>query len=102
MQLRRSFPLYPTPGQRIALAGAFGYARVVLSDAPTARQTGKSWISNVELSTRLIYRGPPPEGAVAGRGGYRMTAERLREWRGVKPVPGPFGAAITTRLRTSP
>jgi hypothetical protein len=31
-----------------------------------------------------------------------MTAERLREWRGVKPVPGPAGVAITTRLRTSP
>ncbi len=31
-----------------------------------------------------------------------MTAERLREWRGVRPVPGPSGAAITTRLRTTP
>jgi len=28
-----------------------------------------------------------------------MTAVRLREWRGVKPVAGPSGAAITTRLR---
>jgi IS605 OrfB family transposase len=31
-----------------------------------------------------------------------MTAVRLREWRGVKRVPGPAGVAITTRLRTSP
>lgn len=31
-----------------------------------------------------------------------MTAGRLREWRGVKPVPGPSGAAITARLRTTP
>ncbi|MGH3525068.1 MAG: hypothetical protein ACRDU4_20115, partial [Mycobacterium sp.] len=30
-----------------------------------------------------------------------MTAGKLRQWRGVKPVPGPSGAAITTRLRTS-
>lgn len=30
-----------------------------------------------------------------------MTARKLREWRGVKPVPGPSGAAITTRLRTT-
>jgi hypothetical protein len=30
-----------------------------------------------------------------------MTAVRLREWRGVKPVPVPSGAAITTRLRTT-
>ena len=31
----------------------------------------------------------------------RVTAVRLREWRGVKPVAGPSGAAITTRLRTT-
>jgi IS605 OrfB family transposase len=31
-----------------------------------------------------------------------MTAVRLREWRGVTPVAGPSGAAITTRLRTTP
>ena len=30
-----------------------------------------------------------------------MTAAKLREWRGVKPVAGPSGVAITTRLRTS-
>jgi hypothetical protein len=31
-----------------------------------------------------------------------VTVERLRVWRGVKPVAGPSGAAITTRLRTTP
>jgi IS605 OrfB family transposase len=31
-----------------------------------------------------------------------VTAVRLREWRGVKPVAGPSGAAITTRLRVTP
>src|SRR5215467_15838129 len=31
-----------------------------------------------------------------------MTAEKLRQWRGVKPVAGPAGVAITTRLRTTP
>jgi hypothetical protein len=31
-----------------------------------------------------------------------MTAEKLREWRGAKPVAGPSGTAITTRLRTTP
>jgi hypothetical protein len=29
-----------------------------------------------------------------------VTAERLREWRGVKPVAGPAGVTIRTRLRT--
>jgi IS605 OrfB family transposase len=32
----------------------------------------------------------------------RVTAVRLREWRGVKPVAGPAGVAITTRLQTTP
>jgi hypothetical protein len=31
-----------------------------------------------------------------------VTAVRLRQWRGVKPVAGPCGVAITTRLRTTP
>ncbi len=31
-----------------------------------------------------------------------MTAVKLREWRGVKPVAGPAGVAISTRLRTTP
>jgi hypothetical protein len=31
-----------------------------------------------------------------------VTAVKLREWRGVKPVAGPSGAAITTRLSTTP
>jgi hypothetical protein len=30
-----------------------------------------------------------------------VTAVKLREWRGVKPVAGPAGVAITTRLRTT-
>jgi hypothetical protein len=31
-----------------------------------------------------------------------VTAVKLREWRGVKPVAGPAGVAITSRLRTTP
>jgi hypothetical protein len=31
-----------------------------------------------------------------------VSAVRLREWRGVKPVAGPCGVAISTRLRTTP
>jgi hypothetical protein len=34
--------------------------------------------------------------------GRVVTVERLREWRGVKPVAGPSGVAITARLRTTP
>ncbi|MFD0487751.1 helix-turn-helix domain-containing protein [Saccharopolyspora spinosporotrichia] len=38
MQLRYRYRLYPTPGQRQALARAFGCARVVYNDAVRARQ----------------------------------------------------------------
>jgi hypothetical protein len=31
-----------------------------------------------------------------------VTVVKLREWRGVKPVAGPAGAAITTRLWITP
>jgi IS605 OrfB family transposase len=34
--------------------------------------------------------------------GRVVTAEALREWRGVKLVAGPSGVTISTRLRTSP
>jgi hypothetical protein len=31
-----------------------------------------------------------------------VTAHKLRQWRGVKPVAGPRGVAISTRLQTTP
>jgi hypothetical protein len=31
-----------------------------------------------------------------------VTAQKLRQWRGVKPVAGPCGVAISTRLPTTP
>ncbi|MEU8793021.1 RNA-guided endonuclease TnpB family protein [Streptomyces sp. NPDC048643] len=42
MQLRYSFRLYPTIGQRRALAQAFGCARVIYNDALRARETARS------------------------------------------------------------
>jgi putative transposase len=42
MQLRYSFRLYPSAGQRRALARAFGCARVVYNDALRARETARS------------------------------------------------------------
>lgn len=58
MQLRYNFRVYPTPGQRIALARAFGCARVVFNDGlhlrRRAREAGEKYISDAELSRRLI------------------------------------------------
>jgi putative transposase len=57
VQLRYSFRLYPTPGQQVALARAFGCARVVFNDGLRAReeahQAGRPYITGAELSARL-------------------------------------------------
>jgi len=60
VQLRYQFRVYPTPGQQIALAKAFGCARVVFNDGLRARQTareqGLPYVSDAELSRRVITR----------------------------------------------
>ncbi|MFJ3338962.1 RNA-guided endonuclease InsQ/TnpB family protein [Streptomyces sp. NPDC086766] len=58
MQLRYGFRLYPAPGQRAALARAFGCARVVFNDAVRARENaraaGRPFPTMAELSCTLI------------------------------------------------
>ncbi|WP_084961568.1 RNA-guided endonuclease InsQ/TnpB family protein [Thermoactinospora rubra] len=58
MQLRYTFRLYPTPGQRQALAKAFGCARVVFNDGlrlrQEAREQGLPYIGDGELAKRVI------------------------------------------------
>ncbi|WP_156093639.1 RNA-guided endonuclease InsQ/TnpB family protein [Lentzea aerocolonigenes] len=60
MQLRYNFRVYPTPGQREALARAFGCARVVFNDALHARRAahvnGDPYLSDGELSKQVITR----------------------------------------------
>ncbi|WP_123604842.1 RNA-guided endonuclease TnpB family protein [Micromonospora sp. Llam0] len=60
MQLRYQFRVYPTPGQQIELAKAFGCARVVFNDGLRLRQTaheqGLPYVSDAELSKRVITR----------------------------------------------
>jgi putative transposase len=64
MQLRYNYRLYPAPGQRIALAKAFGCARVVFNGALAAReaayQAGQPYVTDAQLSARLtaIKRDP--------------------------------------------
>ncbi|WP_431976755.1 RNA-guided endonuclease InsQ/TnpB family protein [Micromonospora haikouensis] len=58
MQLRYRFRVYPTPGQQIALAKAFGCARVVFNDGlrlrQQAREAGLAYVPDGELSRRVI------------------------------------------------
>lgn len=69
MQLRYNFRVYPTPGQQIALARAFGCARVVYNDALAARKEAFEngiRISDAELSKRLTAAKASPERAWLG------------------------------------
>jgi putative transposase len=65
--LRYSFRLYPTLGQRQALAGAFGCSRVVFNDALRARQkaceAGLPYITDGEMSAWLTAVKATPERA---------------------------------------
>ncbi|WP_250032165.1 RNA-guided endonuclease InsQ/TnpB family protein, partial [Paractinoplanes maris] len=58
MQLRYNFRVYPTTSQQIELARAFGCARVVFNDGlrlrQQAREAGEKYVSDGELSRRLI------------------------------------------------
>ncbi|HTF07570.1 MAG TPA: transposase, partial [Asanoa sp.] len=58
MQLRYNFRVYPTPGQQESLARSFGCARVVFNDGlrlrQRAREAGEKYVSDGELSRRLI------------------------------------------------
>ncbi|MEV7007988.1 transposase [Streptosporangium sp. NPDC051022] len=60
MQLRYNFRLYPTPGQRQALARAFGCARVVFNDGLRMRREAREqelpYISDGDLSKQVITR----------------------------------------------
>jgi putative transposase len=59
MQLRYSYRLYPAPGQRIALARAFGCARVVFNDALAAReaahQAGEPYLTDLNNAYRNFF-----------------------------------------------
>src|SRR5438132_6144501 len=70
MQLRYNYRLYPAPGQRAALAQAFGCARVVFNDALRARQearaAGLPYLTDGQLSARLTAAKATPERAWLG------------------------------------
>jgi putative transposase len=70
VQLRYNYRLYPSPGQRDALARAFGCARVVFNDGLRARQqahaAGQPYITDRELSARLTAAKATPGRAWLG------------------------------------
>ncbi|GAA2261010.1 hypothetical protein GCM10010430_51460 [Kitasatospora cystarginea] len=68
MHLRYSCRVYPTLGQRAALARAFGCARVVHNDALAARRSSSRWknwntmpiLARVSRGGRVVRRGAVP------------------------------------------
>lgn len=70
MQLRYNFRLYPAPGQRAALAKAFGCARVVFNDGlavrKAAHEAGLPYITDAQMSARLTAAKATPERAWLG------------------------------------
>ncbi|MFE5287089.1 RNA-guided endonuclease InsQ/TnpB family protein [Nocardia sp. NPDC056611] len=71
MQRRYNFRIYPTLGQTLALARAFGCARVVFNDALRARRdahaAGRPYISDAALSKALTEMKKTPERAWLSR-----------------------------------
>ncbi|WP_433561417.1 RNA-guided endonuclease InsQ/TnpB family protein [Nocardia sp. CA-151230] len=70
MQLRYQYRLYPTAGQQMALARAFGCARVVFNDALVAREAarrdGLPYVTDAALSKALTEAKKTPERAWLG------------------------------------
>lgn len=84
VQLRYSFRLYPGAGQRMALARAFGCARVVYNDALRARETARSdgmpFPKTGDLSKQLITEAKnTPERAWLGEVSAVVLQQSLRD-----------------------
>ncbi|MBJ6636982.1 transposase [Streptomyces sp. DHE7-1] len=84
MQLRYSFRLYPSAGQRMALARAFGCARVVYNDALRARETARSeglpFPKTGDLSKQLITQAKnTPERTWLGEVSAVVLQQSLRD-----------------------
>ncbi|MGV9813459.1 RNA-guided endonuclease InsQ/TnpB family protein [Streptomyces cellulosae] len=84
MQLRYSFRVYPSAGQRTALAWAFGCARVVYNDALRARETARSeglpFPKTGDLSKTLITEAKQtPERAWLGEVSAVVLQQSLRD-----------------------
>ncbi|WP_405527149.1 transposase [Streptomyces canus] len=84
MQLRYAFRLYPEPGQRAALARAFGCARVVFNDAVRARENARAaqrpCPSAAVLSQQLItHAKKTPERSWLGEVSSVVLQQALRD-----------------------
>ncbi|MEU1466493.1 RNA-guided endonuclease TnpB family protein, partial [Streptomyces sp. NPDC005727] len=79
MQLRYGFRLYPSAGQRMALARAFGCARVVYNDALRARETTRSeGLPSLVVETgpcEVLPKATPEVGIDLGLGHFAVLSD---------------------------
>jgi hypothetical protein len=125
VQLRYNYRLYPAPGQRSALARAFGCARVVFNDGLRARQdahaVGLPYITDAELSAALTTAKGTPARAWLGdvsavilqqsvadlNTAYRRFFDyrkALREWKAAGrkgPQPREVGLPVSSPGKTA-
>lgn len=116
MQLRYSFRVYPSAGQRMALARAFGCARVVFNDALRARETARTaglpFIPSGELSKQLTAAKKTPERAWLAEVSAVVLQQSLRDLdtaynnffdglKGKRPKTGPPRAKSRKDTRQS-
>jgi hypothetical protein len=102
VQLRYDYRLYPTPGQRAALARAFGCARVVFNDGLRARQEAHAavlpCISDAEVPARLTASKATPERAWPGEVSAVVLQQSLAD---LNTAYRNFSASVTGK-RTGP
>jgi putative transposase len=83
VQLRYQYRIYPTAGQRAALARAFGCARVVFNDALAARrdarEAGSPYPKAAELSAAMTAAKNTPERAWLGEVSAVVLQQSLRD-----------------------
>src|SRR5262245_26441945 len=83
MRLRYNYRLYPTPGQRMALAKAFGCARTVFNDGLRARQeahqAGLPYVTDAELGARLTAAKATAERAWLGEVSATVLQQALAD-----------------------
>jgi putative transposase len=100
VQLRYNYRLYPTPGQRAALARAFGCARVVFNDALRAQQeafaAGLPYLTDGDLSARLTAAKATPERAWLGEVSAVVLQQSLAD---LNTAYRNFFASITGRRK---
>ena len=100
VQLRYNYRLYPAPGQRQALAKAFGCARVVFNDALRMRQetfaAGLPYLTDAELSAQLTAAKATPERYWLGEVSAVVLQQALAD---LNAAYRNFFASVTGRLK---